>query len=349
MTKVRIAAVLSSALLLGACGDLFDPAAAVVGDTKISISRLEAKADEYEDSDAYKQAAEAGDPGAIKRAYEQETLTRLIFKAVLEPRAEELGIEITSDDIDDALEDVRNDFASQSAYEEALKESGLTLSDVRELVSVNVLEQQVKDEVTKGLEPTDEELREFYTDNSTDFVENRASHIVVADKSAADEISARLEVRARRASDERLQSTFEGIARQESIDEVTSSKGGDLGFFRPGELGLPPIEEAVSQLPIGVVSPPVQSEIGWHVILVTDRKPIPFEEVSDTIADQLAGERKDEAWTEWLSEAYDEANVEVNPRYGSLDEETRQVVDPSTGDAPGTSDPVPTISPSPTV
>ena len=349
MTKTRIATALVSVLTLGACGDLFDPAAAVVGDEKISISTIESKADEYEDSDAYKQAAEAGDPQSIKRAFEQEELTRLIFRAVLEPKAEEFGIEVTEDDVDDAIKELQEDFASQSAFEEAMKEQGLTLPRLRELVADNELEQRLKDEVTKGLEPTDEEMREYYTANSTDFVENRASHIVVADRAAADEIAARLEVRGRRADEAGLERAFEGIARQESIDDVTSSKGGDLGFFRPGELGLPPIEEAVSQLPIGTVSPPVQSEIGWHLILVTDRRAIPFEEVSDAIADQLAGEAKDEAWTEWLTEAYDEADIEVNPRYGTLDEETRQVVDPAAGDAPGTAEPEPTVSPSPTL
>ena len=56
----------------------------------------------------------------------------------------------------------------------------------------------------------------------------------------------------------------------------------------------------------------------------------------------LAGEDREKAWEEWLMEAYDAADIEVNPRYGVLREGTISIVDPQTSELPGTEDVAPT-------
>jgi len=88
---------------------------------------------------------------------------------------------------------------------------------------------------------------------------------------------------------ERLQKgeDFATVAKEVSKDP--SAEGGDLGFFGRGQM-LKPFEDAAFALEVGQVSAPVQTQFGWHIIKVEEKreKPLPtFDEVKDTIIAQL--------------------------------------------------------------
>lgn len=51
----------------------------------------------------------------------------------------------------------------------------------------------------------------------------------------------------------------------------SGSRGGDLGYFGRGMM-VKPFEDAAFSLEPGIVSAPVQTQFGWHLILVTDKK-----------------------------------------------------------------------------
>ena len=62
-----------------------------------------------------------------------------------------------------------------------------------------------------------------------------------------------------------------GVAAAEYSECPSGANGGDLGFFGRGMM-VKPFEDAAFALEKGVVSNPVQTQFGWHLILVTDRK-----------------------------------------------------------------------------
>ncbi|MEI8377954.1 MAG: peptidylprolyl isomerase [bacterium] len=51
----------------------------------------------------------------------------------------------------------------------------------------------------------------------------------------------------------------------------SGSKGGDLGFFSKGMM-VPEFDEASFSLEVGELSEPVQTQFGWHLLIVTDKK-----------------------------------------------------------------------------
>ena len=104
--------------------------------------------------------------------------------------------------------------------------------------------------------------------------------------------------------------TFEDLAKLYSND-VTASKGGDMGWIYPGDTA-PEFEQAMNALPPGGVSDPVQTQYGYHLIQVVERKSDDVsKERQRLVARQAIRERKlDEATQDWLRTLRDRAYVE---------------------------------------
>jgi peptidyl-prolyl cis-trans isomerase C len=86
---------------------------------------------------------------------------------------------------------------------------------------------------------------------------------------------------------------FAAIAKEKSLDPGSGPQGGDLGFIGRGKT-VKPFEDAAFALAVGAYTKtPVQSEYGWHVIKVTEKRKEPaptFEAEADRIRQQLAQE-----------------------------------------------------------
>jgi foldase protein PrsA len=312
------------------CGTLLDPAAAIVSGDKITTDEVQSAVDEFTESPEFLRLAEQGDADALTREFEQTYLSQLIRRAILTPEARERGIEITEDEVQTQLDDIRAEFATPNAFEEALREQGLTLDQLRELVGDSALEEELRAAVTADLAPTEADLEAYYEDNIDRFSETEAQHILVDQRALATTISQQL----RGAPRSDVAGLFRTLAREHSTDKSNKATAGKLGFFSPGAF-VPEFEAGADELKIGEVSEPVQTEFGWHVIRVTDRRRLPFEEVRDQIQIQLSGEAEDQAWESWVRSAYVAADVEVNPRYGEFNLDTQRVEDASPRTIPG--------------
>lgn len=342
MRRLSVLAVVAL-LAFPACGDLLDPAAAVVHGKKIPIEDVQEQLDAYVASRGFKQLAAQGDQGALKRQFEQGRLTDFIMRAVLTPAAADRGIEVTEEDVQARIDEfVEAEFEGQPAQlEEALAEQGLTQAQFREIIHDQILNESLRAEVTGDVRPSAEDVRAFYEENRAEYETTRAQHILVAERDLAEQLAARLQA----ASDGQVEDLFARLAREHSTDTGSARNGGDLGFQAAGTF-VGPFEEALAVLDVGAVSDPVRTEFGWHVIRVIARRATPFEEAQAGIEDQLAGPAQDEAWTSFLSQLFEEADVEVNPRYGVFDEETYEVVDPDADDIPGGEAPPASAEPS---
>ena len=103
---------------------------------------------------------------------------------------------------------------------------------------------------------------------------------------------------------------FEDLAKLYSND-LSASKGGDLGWVYPGDT-VPDFERAMNALKPGQVSEPVESQFGFHLIQVVERKTDDVSQERQRLAARQAiRERKlEEATEEWLRQLRDRAYVE---------------------------------------
>lgn len=129
--------------------------------------------------------------------------------------------------------------------------------------------------------------------------EINARHILVDNEEKAKELIVKLDGGA----------DFAELAAANSSDG-SKAQGGDLGYFRKGQM-VPPFEEAAFALEKGAYTKtPVQSQFGWHIIKVEDRRsatPPTFEEVADQVRQVLLREK----YAEVIRVARAETEIEI--------------------------------------
>jgi parvulin-like peptidyl-prolyl isomerase len=157
-----------------------------------------------------------------------------------------------------------------------------------------------------GTAPTDADVQAEY---ATAIAELRSqcpsgrfvSHILVPSQQLAAGLAAQV----------RAGTSFEQLASQQSSDSASARNGGALGCI-DGQQLVPAFQQTAAALPLNQVSAPVQTQFGWHVILVRDT--IPFELLEAAL--RLRVEQQNPAAQRELGELVARADVDVDPRYG---------------------------------
>jgi PPIC-type PPIASE domain/Ankyrin repeats (3 copies) len=135
--------------------------------------------------------------------------------------------------------------------------------------------------ITRAYEPTEAEAREFYSFlvSIAEKKQYRVAHILVKDQKTIIEVSNQLTAGEK----------WDSLAARYSFDQPTKEKGGDLDWGVASNY-IEPFAKTVRTQKIGVVSPPVQTQFGWHLIRVLGERPnvLPsFEEVKAKQIDTL--------------------------------------------------------------
>lgn len=166
----------------------------------------------------------------------------------------------------------------------------------------------------------EEDVKKYYETHRDEFKTPemvRASHILIrADKNSSEEDKKK----AKEKAEELLKKIKSGedfakLASEFSDDPGSKTKGGDLGFFQKGRM-IKPFEEAAFALKPGEVSGIVETQFGYHIIKVEERKEAsiePYEKVKESIQNDLLQERTRTKVNEFIEKAMKDANVEMYP------------------------------------
>jgi peptidyl-prolyl cis-trans isomerase D len=127
------------------------------------------------------------------------------------------------------------------------------------------------DGLMKSVSVSEDDLRKYHAENASRYTaaeERRASHILIkADKSAPAPQRQQAKAKAEEllAQVRKAPATFPEVARAQSQDPGSASRGGDLDFFGRGAM-VKPFEDAVFAMKPGEISPVIESDFGYHVI-----------------------------------------------------------------------------------
>lgn len=145
-----------------------------------------------------------------------------------------------------------------------------------ELQRVQALARQMAARFAEENPPTEFELREMYEANLEQLQKTRyqTRHILVDDEELAEDL----------IDDIQDGDDFAELAREHSTDG-SAERGGDLGWMTPDGVVEPFGDAMLSATPGEVVSTPIQTQYGWHVILI--------EEIEENAAPGIAAVRED--------------------------------------------------------
>lgn len=202
----------------------------------------------------------------------QQVLESLIDTRLVEQYALENSPDVATETIESVLANVQQQLENQgTSVSEYLRTRGLDEDSFRRQIKASVAWQQLIAEETSA-----EKLERYFSENKEQFdgSQVRARHILVSLPAKADEAQ-------QRAALEKLQkiraaleegNDFAMVAQHASDDSASAAQGGDVGYFpRHGRM-IEPFAEAAFRLKESEISEPVHTQLGLHLIQVTDRR-----------------------------------------------------------------------------
>ena len=158
------------------------------------------------------------------------------------------------------------------------------------LMKENLVAQAQLTKIEKSIVITDEELKKKYDADKASYEQVKARHILIAFKGspAAQEGKPELTEEQAKAKAEELHkqiaggASFDELAKKESDDVGSGTRGGDLGSFGRGQM-VPEFEKAAFEAKKGEVTPVIRTQFGYHIIKVDEHDMTPFEGVKATL------------------------------------------------------------------
>ena len=292
-----------------------------------------------------------GKNGFLYYLIKDKVVNELIVRELLNQEVEKRGIEVTNEDVDNAIKEIVDRVGSKEQLNQILKQNGVPTSQFKKDLKEEVKMKKLAKELTNS-KISDADAKKYYNENIKQFKypdKVRASHILISvnpqeieeiitsDKANAglskEEIKKKVdtEIANKKAKAEKLlsevkkdQTMFAKIAKENSDDTTTAVNGGDLGFFAAQEM-VPEFSKAAFSMKPNTVSGLVQTQFGYHIIMVTDRMEAgqqPFEKVKNDIKafletqkqleaiDNLVESLKKNATIEYINKEYDPAEIQ---------------------------------------
>jgi parvulin-like peptidyl-prolyl isomerase len=186
----------------------------------------------------------------------------------------------------------------------------------------NILANMTYEEIGKNAKLDEADVRKYFEAHKAEFEQVRARHILIRvqgspaavrpgqkDLTEAEALAKAQDLRKRIQAGE----DFAQLARQESDDTGSGAKGGDLGFFRHGQM-VPSFEEAAFAMQPGDLSEPVKTPFGYHVIKVEARESKSFEDVRPELERRMRPEQAQKT----LEELQKKTPVVLDPDFFGL-------------------------------
>jgi parvulin-like peptidyl-prolyl isomerase len=289
-----------AALSLAACGGGSGAVAATVNGDDITVSEIEA-------------LIETGEESTIPK----ETFTQFLgfdiqWRIVGSAAEEEFDIVVTDEEAAEEAEAIFEENGQDLTREEFLQTNGVTEQFLLQVARQQLLDAQIREILTEDVEPpTQEEIDGVIAEAESLYC---ASHILVATEAEASDALARIEGG----------EDFAAVAAEVSTDTGSGAQGGDLGCSPPDRF-VAEFADALTTAEVDVPTDPVESEFGFHLILLREDEVPTENEVIEALTAQGVGE----ATNAWFIEKVEAAEVSVDESYGTWQSNPPQVVPPT--------------------
>ncbi len=267
-----------------------------------------------------RQMAMSGQASSPEDASEMKkrVLEGLVDRELLKQESKKQGISVDDAEVTQQIAGLRQKFSTEKEFTDTLSKMNLTEADLQtqlrqDLGIRKLIDQQVAAKVTI----TPEEAKAFYASHPELFKAPesvRASHILIKvepnasaeDKAKARERITAIQQRAKKGED------FAALAKETS-ECPSSANGGDLNFFQRGQM-VGPFEEAAFSLKPGTTSDVVETQFGYHLIKVAEKKEastISYDEIKGKLDDYLKQQKVNEQLVQYIGQLKASAKIET--------------------------------------
>lgn len=307
MTRLALFALTTLALVAAGCGGTSTAALgpddiAVVGSQKVSKEQYQSIMGPEGRARKSYEAQKRPFPKPGTAEYEQlkgQAVTFLIQRAEFEQEAENLGVEVSDDDVDKRIEQLKKQFygGSDERYRKTLEQQGLTEEQAKHEVRAQLVSERLFKKVTEDVDVSQQDIRAYYNSHKSQYQQPESRdvrHILVQKKALADQLYSQLT----------SGGNFAALAKRYSKDPGSASNGGKLTVSK-GQT-VPEFDKETFELKTNEISKPVKTQYGYHIIqALSDVKPsqkTPLSKVDDSIKQQLEQQQKNEAMTKWVED-----------------------------------------------
>lgn len=238
----------------------------------------------------------------LKRA----TLDSMVERVLLLQTAKQLAVAATDAEVDREVLRVSSDYPA-AAFDAELAKRQLTMAEFKQKEAARLtVEKLFKEHVYPRVALTEEEIRRYYEEHSDEFNEPEQVHaaqIVVKGLDEARRIQQQL----------RSGKKFADLARRYSLS-ADAKVGGDLGFFARGVMP-PKFDEVAFKLATNQISDVVETEYGFHLFKILEKRPAKKRELVDVrreVEAKLLEEKRVQAQESFLKALREKAQIVVN-------------------------------------
>ncbi len=318
MKKITLLFV-ALALFLSACGSGAGEVAASVNGTDFTVGDVNAL--RFDDSETLS-----------KDQFAQYLGFLIQWDIVVAAAEEDLDISFTEEEIDEAGQQIYETNAEEGiTFEEFLEANGVSQDFVEKVAHLQLVEAALGENLIEGIEPPSAEDIEAQREAAFDnLIEVCVSHILLETEAELTAVFDRLD-----GGEE-----FADLAMELSTDQGTGAEGGDLGCSAPTRY-VPEFADATLEAEVDVPFGPVESEFGFHAILVSERTfptddelPTDEEIIESTINAELPS-----VLSNWIGDYLESAEVTVNEKFGTWQSSPAGVIPPVDDDTTSTTTP----------
>lgn len=226
----------------------------------------------------------------MKASIGDQALQLLMIEKTLDSK-----YDVTDEQVQAALEADKEEYGEN--FDSFIAQQGYNEESYTKYLKLNLLQEEA---LIENEEATEEEIQAKYDAQKT---EVNARHILVEDEATANEVKQKLEAGG----------DFAELAKEYSTEPQAQTSGGDLGWFGKGQM-VPEFEEAAFALEPGVISDPVQTSFGFHIIEVIEKREIEksYEDMKEELAREVKLEKADtSALFGTVAQLMKDGNVEI--------------------------------------
>ena len=235
-----------------------------------------------------------------------QLLKQLIDRELILGEASRLNVQLTPDELDAALAEVRGSY-SKEEFAKVLAQTGHTLENWIAALKLRLLTQKVSAAaLVSKVQVNDKETEVYYKKHREEFrrpVEIRARQMLFKTRNEANEVLKLL----------KDGGDFAALAREYS-QSPDRENGGALGYFSAGQLPVE-FDKVLFKLQVRQVSEPVESPYGFHLFLVERKRKAglrPYAAVKDEITAKLYQQKEETAFHQWLENLKKTTETNIN-------------------------------------